>query len=441
MMSNIPKNIDTLEREPTVEEIGGIASSIYAIVGKFAKLEPAIIIEDYQKKALFLKSLPPCCDAQIQMIQSTNPYMTCNDFIQRWMASKQTIEFKTEARGDEGNNTKAVSLYSSDHTGGGGKQKGQGSAWGGRGGGGRQTHRDGGGGGRYGSGGRYGDGGRYGNSYARGGGRGQGRSRVQGRGYQQPRQAGPDDCYYCGKPNHREADCRFKKWDMQNGKLRQSNSGNIAQDASTTSDDQQLSLQIPQETIEASDLSRMHSLLVMQVTNNQTTPVTIGDHGDAINIFKHKRTEFIIDSGATVPVTPHHAAITNAREHLTEITVGNGTVAVSNIIGDMGGITNTRVLEGVPATIVLISVFTHLGYDVIFGARMISLKRRASGRRILFAAMQDGRMTVQVSHFQGVYFEEDLTDDDLPPLAYPDSSDDDDDYLRNENTNDEVIRD
>jgi len=66
LMQGIPRTFNVLEREPTVEEVSQIASAILAVVGTFAKLVPAINIEDYQKKSLFIKSLPFVCDDKIQ---------------------------------------------------------------------------------------------------------------------------------------------------------------------------------------------------------------------------------------------------------------------------------------------------------------------------------------------------------------------------------------
>jgi hypothetical protein len=153
-----------------------------------------------------------------------------------------------------------------------------------------------------------------------------------------------------------------------------------------------------------------------------------------ITVFRHKRTEFVIDSGASIPVTPYLAAVTNAHDHLTEIMIGNSTVVVSYAIGDMGSIRGTRVLTDAPKTVVPISAFTDLGYNVVFGAQSIRLEHAISGRRTLFATMEDGAMTVQVNEFHGIQFEELPTDvdDDLPSLVAISSDDDDDECLLTE---------
>ena len=50
---------------------------------------------------------------------------------------------------------------------------------------------------------------------------------------------------------------------------------------------------------------RLHSLLVMQVTHNVTSTVTTSNNVTMmIDVFRHKCTEFVIDSGASIPVTP-----------------------------------------------------------------------------------------------------------------------------------------
>ena len=85
-----------------------------------------------------------------------------------------------------------------------------------------------------------------------------------------------------------------------------------------------------------------------------------------------------------------------------------------------------------PKTVVLISAFTDLDYNVIFGAQSIRLEHTVSGRRTLFATMEDGAMTVQVDEFHGIHFEELLTDgdDDLPSLVAISSEESDDDNNR-----------
>jgi hypothetical protein len=116
--------------------------------------------------------------------------------------------------------------------------------------------------------------------------------------------------------------------------------------------------------------------------------------------------------------------------------IGNSTVVVSYAIGNMGNIRRTRVLTDAPKTVVPISAFTDLGYNVIFGAQSIRLEQALSGRRTLFATMEEGTMTVQVDEFHGIHFEELLTDvdDDLPPLVgiSSEESNDDDDRLLTE---------
>jgi len=111
---------------------------------------------------------------------------------------------------------------------------------------------------------------------------------------------------------------------------------------------------------------RLHSLLVMQeVTHNVTSTVTTSNNVTMmINMFRHKCTEFVIDSGASIPFTPYPAAVTNAHDHLAEIMIGNSTVVVSNAISDMGNIRRTCVLTDASKTVVPISAFTDLGYNV-----------------------------------------------------------------------------
>jgi hypothetical protein len=116
------------------------------------------------------------------------------------------------------------------------------------------------------------------------------------------------------------------------------NGGGVASVARVTQkaeEHEQLSLQVPSVSMithnEAQQM-RLHSLLVMQeVTQNVTTSVTTASTATmVITVFRHKRTEFVIESGASIPVIPYPAAficqhtchsdtshVTNAHDHLT----------------------------------------------------------------------------------------------------------------------------
>jgi hypothetical protein len=207
----------------------------------------------------------------------------------------------------------------------------------------------------------------------------------------------------------------------------------IAQGGQQAND--KLSLQMPKASEEASTetlQTRIHSLLIMEEVTQSALTSTLTTQSSTV--FKHKRTEFVIDSGATIPITPYAAALVNMRSHLTKIMIGNGTTTISYVIGDMGAFSDTRVLTHTPKTIVPISSFTNLGYQVVFGATFIRLEHAVPERCILFATMKQGIMTVEVNHFLGFHFEE-LTDDDMPPLEECSDLESDDDnevlYLRN----------
>ena len=150
--------------------------------------------------------------------------------------------------------------------------------------------------------------------------------------------------------------------------------------------------------------------------------------------FRHNRQCFIIDSGATLAMTPHIHAITEHTAYDTNIMIANSTVVISVMMGRMGAFTDVRVIDDAPVTVLPISALANLGYDVLFTGTSIILINANTHVRTLFATRNNGIMTVCVDDFHGILFEE--QDDDLPDLV-PVSSDDDysdDDDTSHDNT-------
>jgi hypothetical protein len=84
-------------------------------------------------------------------------------------------------------------------------------------------------------------------------------------------------------------------------------------------ENEKLSLQMPKASEEASTetmQTRIHSLLIMEEVTQSTSTSTMTTQSSTV--FKHKRTEFVIDSGATIPITSYAAALVNMRSHLTD---------------------------------------------------------------------------------------------------------------------------
>jgi hypothetical protein len=98
LMKTIPKSFSHLERNPTCQEISAIISAIVSVVTKFTRLEPPVTITDFDKKSLFIESLPACCDNQIEMLNSAHPDLTFTEITERWLSSKYSVEFKEAAR-------------------------------------------------------------------------------------------------------------------------------------------------------------------------------------------------------------------------------------------------------------------------------------------------------------------------------------------------------
>ena len=137
------------------------------------------------------------------------------------------------------------------------------------------------------------------------------------------------------------------------------------------------------------------------------------------SIFRHDRQRFIIDSGATTAVTPHSRALTHVCPLHTDVLVANGTIVTTSHVGRMGEISQVRLMESAPVTVLPISTLTSLGYDVLFTLLSIELINRRNQQRTMFACRRDGVMTVMVDEFHGIHFKyrDDDTDySDLPDL-------------------------
>jgi hypothetical protein len=123
-MKSIPKLLQSLKVTPTCEQVQHVVTAINLIVTKLAQLNPPTIVPDHEKKSLFLQSLPSICDEAIQMIHTMNPNLTFLELTERWMASRQSLEFKKAASmGTISVDTEQEqhSMYSQDFAGRGGR--------------------------------------------------------------------------------------------------------------------------------------------------------------------------------------------------------------------------------------------------------------------------------------------------------------------------------
>jgi hypothetical protein len=400
-----------------------VVTAINLIVTKLAQLNPPTNVPDHEKKSLFLQSLPSICDESIQMIHTMNPNLTFLELTERWMASRQSLEFKkaasmgaTPVDNDEEQHT----MYSQDFAGRGGHQ-------------GRGRGRDQGRGGRSrGDGGRYGRGGR-GRDSGRGG-------RGRGRG-----DAFYGNCNYCNKFGHRAADCRKAKADNEakeanHAKMTETMTQVIQQaieqrggfaNASSSSEETE-AVQIAKKA--AAQFAAVmyptegasHTLRYMaaQIESTQQSMAYVDDIVQVQSIappFRHDRRRFMIDTGATMAVTPFIGALTHLEQANLTFTLGDGTAVTATTTGRMGDIVGVWLLPTAPATLMPMSVFHAFGYSVIFSPGEIILSPFDGQPIIVFAERIDGIMTVRVNEFHGIMFEghvdQDIEDDpDLPEL-------------------------
>ena len=98
--------------------------------------------------------------------------------------------------------------------------------------------------------------------------------------------------------------------------------------------------------------------------------------------FRHNRQRFIIDSGATLAMTPHAEAITEPIAYDTNIIIADSSVVISLMMGRMGAFTGVRVIADAPVTVLPISALSNLGYNVLFTATSIILINAYTHRRV-----------------------------------------------------------
>jgi hypothetical protein len=98
MWTDIPKLYKTLARRPTMREVNNLVSSIGALCCKFAQLTPSVTIDDFRKKSLFVNSLPPACDQEMNTIHSICPTLSFDELVDRWTSTQMQAEFKDQQR-------------------------------------------------------------------------------------------------------------------------------------------------------------------------------------------------------------------------------------------------------------------------------------------------------------------------------------------------------
>jgi hypothetical protein len=138
--------------------------------------------------------------------------------------------------------------------------------------------------------------------------------------------------------------------------------------------------------------------------------------------FRHDRTRFMIDTGATMPVTPFAEALTHLEHGSLTFTLGDGTAVTSTATGRLGNIGGVWLLPTAPVTLIPMSVFHAFGYSVVFSPHQIILSPFDGRPIIVFAERIEGIMRVRVNEFHGILFEgfvdQDIEDDpDLPELV------------------------
>jgi hypothetical protein len=138
--------------------------------------------------------------------------------------------------------------------------------------------------------------------------------------------------------------------------------------------------------------------------------------------FRHDRRRFMIDTGATMAVTPFIGALTHLEQVNLTFTLGDGTNVTATTKGRMGDIIGVWLLPTAPVTLMPMSVFHAFGYSVIFSPEEIILSPFDGRPIIVFAERIDGIMTVRVNEFHGILFEgfvnQDIDDaPDLPDLV------------------------
>jgi hypothetical protein len=173
-----------------------------------------------------------------------------------------------------------------------------------------------------------------------------------------------------------------------------------------------------------------HTLRFMaaQVNATQLT-LSVDDNSCGVDIaFRHDRRRFMIDTGATIPVTPFIDVMTHLEHGSLTFTLGDGTAVTSMTTGRMGNIGGVWLLPTAPVTLIPMSVFHAFGYSVIFSPDEIILSPYDGRPIIVFAEKIEGIMTVRVNEFHGILFEgfvnQDIEDDpDLPELVEVNHSD------------------
>jgi hypothetical protein len=424
-LQGIPKLIGQLTRTPSCAEVQTVVSAIRVLVNKLASLVPPTEVPDHHKKTIFLQSLPSVCDEQLQMMQAMEPHMTFVQMTERWLSGKQSMEFKDAANGktDTSTITTDTAMYSETPRGG---------DWSGRG---RGRGRF---GGRYDQGrhgGRYGDQGRHGGRY---GGRGQGRGNP-GRGQGRGGQPFNGTCNHCNKFGHKIADCRTKKAEEEKEKS-QSNMATLVTEAVQKA----MQAVTPTPThpqmgggfgaFGSGQEGANHSLnylgeVIAREVAHQEQPIGT----PMAEVYKHDRTKFVIDTGASIAVTPFRHALANVQCSVMSAHLGNGDVLIASRFGSLGELDRVWWVPTAPLTLIPAQAFHQLGYVITFTPTEIILRHTPDMQITVFAERIHGVMTVVVDNFHGIVFEErDDQDDDqedtssMPDLVADTAESDDD---------------
>ena len=230
-------------------------------------------------------------------------------------------------------------------------------------------------------------------------------------------------CWYCNKVGHKATECRKKIRDEGGGKVPPTPAPTPVPAPAATP--VQAALARTPEQVPAAEAAppqavhtheeRVFSLWCCMTMEGDEPPLpTHTTATPTTSAHLHKRTEFIIDSGASQVVTPYLAALgSNVEPTTTQFQMADGNVRRALMRGNLE--TSSSVpISGyyVPeATLTLIPVWVMLrwGYTVTYtvstdGRTEVRLQR-STHPSFLFATELQGIMTVIVNEIEGIQFE------------------------------------
>jgi len=144
-------------------------------------------------------------------------------------------------------------------------------------------------------------------------------------------------------------------------------------------------------------------------------------------VFKRDRTKFVIDTGASIAVTPYRLALANVQCSVMSAHLGNGDVLIASRFGGMGELERVWWVPTAPLTLIPAQAFHQLGYVITFTPTEIILRHTPDMQITVFAERIQGVMTMVVIHFQGIVFEanDDQDDTSLTPDLVDDTDESD----------------